>query len=259
MTSGPKIPYGGKATAIFGLMLIVMFWLGTTQRGNAETAEAQASELSKNANLALALDVQTNQLLSGIDQFLLLMKDQYESSIPRIPLRRLMAPAFASQNAVTFIGVTDAQGNVVESLREFAPTNIFDREFFQAHLHEDTHRLLISAPVLGRISGRWTITLTRRINRPDGGFGGIVAISIEPGYLTQLFEATQLGPSDVMSLVLTNGITLARRRGEEITFGTDISKSQLLTEQRARRVGTFVGPGGVDTRQGHHRFVLSGR
>ncbi len=246
MTSSPRIPYGGKATAIFGLILIVMFWLGTTQRGNAETAEARASELSKNANLALALDVQTKQLLSGIDQFLLLMKDQYEGAGPRIPLRRLMAPAFASQDSITFIGVTDAQGNVVESVREFAPTNIFDREFFQAHLQEDMHKLLISSPVLGRISGRWTITLTRRINRPDGGFGGIVAISVEPGYLTQLFESTKLGPSDVVSLVLTNGITLARRRGQEITFGTDISNSQLLVEQRLRPIGTYVGPGGVD-------------
>jgi two-component system, cell cycle sensor histidine kinase and response regulator CckA len=246
MTFGPKIPYGGKATAIFGLILITIFWFGTIQRGMAEIAEAQVSELSKNANLALALDVQTNQLLAGIDQFLLLMKDQYEGTSPRIPLQRLMAPAFATQTSITFIGVTDAQGNVVESLRQFAPTNIFDREFFQAHLHEDTHKLMISSPVLGRVSGRWAITLTRRINTPAGGFGGIVAISIEPSYLTHLFETTLLGPSDVMSLVLTNGITLARRKGDEITFGTDISRSQLLAEQKINPVGTYIGPGGVD-------------
>ena len=54
MQSGPKIPYGGKATAIFGLILIVIFWIGTAQRVAAELAEARASELSKNANLALA-------------------------------------------------------------------------------------------------------------------------------------------------------------------------------------------------------------
>jgi two-component system cell cycle sensor histidine kinase/response regulator CckA len=246
MTLSPRIPYCGKATAIFGLILIAVFWFGTTQRRVAELSEARISELSKNANLALALDVQTNQLLHGVDQFLLLMKDQYESSNPRIPLRRLLAPAFAAEQSVTFIGVTDAQGNVVESLREFAPTNIFDREFFQAHLQEDTRRLVISSPVLGRVSGRWAITLTRRVNRPDGGFGGIVAISVEPSYLTHLFETTTLGSSDVISLVLTNGITLARRKGEEMTFGTDISKSQLIAEQRDRPIGTYTGPGGVD-------------
>lgn len=241
-----KIPYGGKATTIFGLVLVTIFWIGTTQRGDAELAEAASSEFSKNANLVLALDVQTNQLLTGIDHFLLLIKDQYEGTTARLPLRRLVAPAFSNLSSITFIGVTNERGDVIESLQEFAPTNVIDREFFKAHQRADTNQLVISEPALGRVSGRWAITLTRRINKPDRSFGGIAAISIEPRYLTQLFEATQLGPLDVMSLVLTNGVTLARRRGDELTFGADISQSQLLIEQRQRPVGAYVGPGGVD-------------
>ncbi len=246
MRPAVKVPYGGKSTAIFGLVLITIFWLGTTQRSAAELSEAYSSEQSKNANLALALDVQTNQLLAGIDNFLLLIKDQYEQSLPRIPLRRLVAPAFANKSSITFIGVTNDRGDVVESLAEFAPTNIVDREFFQTHRQTDLGRLLISEPVLGRISGRWTVTLTRRVNKPDGEFGGIVAISIEPQYLTELFATTALGPLDVMSLVLTNGITLARRRGDAISFGEDISQSRLLVEQKIRPAGNYVGPGGLD-------------
>ena len=246
MRSGPKIPYGGKAITIFGLVLITIFWIGTTQRSYAELAEAQSSEFSKNANLALALDVQTNQLLTGIDHFLLLIKDQYEGSTPPVALRRLVAPAFASLSSITFVGVTDEKGDVIESLQEFAPTNIIDREFFKTHQQSDTHKLLISSPVLGRVSGRWAITLTRRINKPNGAFGGIAAISIEPRYLTQLFETTSLGPSDVMSLVLTNGITLARRRGESISFGEDISHAPLMTQALAEPIGTYMGPGGLD-------------
>jgi two-component system cell cycle sensor histidine kinase/response regulator CckA len=241
-----KIPYGGKAIAIFGLVLIAIFWIGTTQRGYAELAEAQSSEFSKNANLALALDVQTNQLLTGIDHFLLLIKDQYEGSTPRVPLRRLVAPAFSSLSSITFIGVIDARGDVVESLQEFAPTNIIDREFFKTHQQGDSQKLLISSPVLGRVSGRWAITLTRRINKRDGSFAGIAAISIEPRYLTQLFETTTLGPSDVMSLVLTNGITLARRRGDAISFGEDIATAPLMQQARANPIGTYIGPGGLD-------------
>jgi two-component system, cell cycle sensor histidine kinase and response regulator CckA len=232
--------------AIFGLILIAIFWIGTTQRGYAELAEARSSEFSKNANLALALDVQTNQLLNGIDHFLLLIKDQYEGSTPRIPLRRLVAPAFSSLASITFIGVTDERGDVVESLQEFARTNIIDREFFKTHQQADTGKLLISSPVLGRVSGRWAITLTRRINKADGSFGGIVAISIEPRYLTQLFETTALGKSDVMSLVLTNGITLARRRGDAISFGENIANAPLMLESAANGIGTYIGPGGLD-------------
>lgn len=240
------MPYGGTSTAIFGLVLITIFWLGTWQRSATELAEAYSSEYSKNDNLALALDVQTNQLLTGIDNFLLLIKAQYEQSLPRIPVRQLVAPAFANKSSITFIGVTNDRGDVVESLAEFAPTNIADREFFQTHRRSDLGRLLISEPVLGRVSGRWAITLTRRVNKPNGEFGGIVAISIEPQYLTELFATTALGPLDVMSLVLTSGITLARRRGDAISFGEDISQSQLLGRQKVTPSGNFVGPGGLD-------------
>ena len=244
-----RIPYGGKALAIFGLVLIAIFWLVTTQRSYAELAEARSSEFSKNANLALALDVQTNQLLNGIDHFLLLIKDQYEGPPPRMPLKRLVAPVFSSLSSITFIGVANERGDVIESVQEFAPTNILDREFFKVHQQRDTNRLLISEPVLGRVSGRWAITLTRRINKADGSFGGIAAISIAPRYLTQLFETTSLGAADVMSLVLTNGVTLARRRGDAISFGEDITGAPLMQEAKAHPVGTYIGPGGLDGQQ----------
>ena len=40
MKPAPKIPYGGKATAIFGLVLIAIFWIGTAQRSATELSEA---------------------------------------------------------------------------------------------------------------------------------------------------------------------------------------------------------------------------
>ena len=243
-----RIPAGTSAIAVVALLLVAGIWAYTVDRERSERIEAAAAEFSKNANLALALDVHTNQLLEGIDHFLLLIKDQYQGPGSRtpIPVARLVAPAFAGISSVTFVGVTNARGDVVEALQEFSPTNVADRDFFQRHQRGETQSLLISAPVLGRISGRWAITLTRRFDQPDGSFGGIVAISIEPRYLTELFETTNLGPSDVMSLVLENGITLARRRGPAIEFGEDISRSQLITEYARQAVGSYSGPGGVD-------------
>src|SRR5688572_8525635 len=196
MRPAPKIPYGGTATAIFGLVLIAIFWVGTAQRSATELSEAISSEHSKNGNLALALDVQTNQLLTGIDNYLLLIKHQYEHPGARIPLRRLAAPAFGDEPSITFIGVTNERGDVIESLAAFAPTDFIGREFFQTHRASDTHKLLLSEPVLGRVSGRWAITLTRRLSTAHGSFGGIAAISIDPRYLTRLFETTSLGSLD---------------------------------------------------------------
>ncbi|MGE0862810.1 MAG: ATP-binding protein [Vicinamibacterales bacterium] len=230
------------------VLLIAGIWAYTIDRGRTERIEATTAEFNKNANLALALDVHTNRLLKGLDYFLLLIQAQHQGAGARapMPLDRLVGPAFADTLSITFIGVTNEHGDEIESRQTFQPTNIADRDFFRRQQRGEAPGLLISEPVLGRISGRWAITLTRRIDKPDGAFGGIVAISIEPRYLTELFEATSLGSADVISLVLENGITLARRRGPALEFGEDISRSQLIAEHGRRREGSYTGPGGVD-------------
>lgn len=241
-----RLPPAALAAAVFGVLLIAGAWLYTIDRVRTESAEATSSEFSKNANLALALDLHTNQLLKGIDQFLLVIKRQYEQPGPRVPIEQLIAPAMSVEPWITFIGVTDKRGDLVEAIQEFAPTNFSDRESFKTHQGRDSRALLIASPVLGLVSGRWAISLTRRRNTPDGSFGGVVHIAIEPRYLTELFENTTLGPSDIMSIVLTNGNTLARRRGPTIEFGANLLQSQLFAEHAKQPIGNFIGPGGVD-------------
>jgi len=243
-----RLPAGSLAIAAVALLLIAGIWAYTVERARTERVEATAAEFSKNANIALALDVHTNQLLKGIDHFLLLIRDQHQGAGAQapLPLARLVVPALSGIPSIAFIGVTNERGDVIESLQTFPPTNVADRDFFQRHQRGEAQGLLISEPVLGRISGRWAITLTRRIDAPGGAFGGIVAISIEPRYLTELFETTTLGPSDVMSLVLENGVTLARRRGATLEFGENIARSQLITEHARQPAGSYIGPGGID-------------
>ncbi len=245
------VPASGLALAVFGTVLIASIWLTVTQRVRTERVETLNSEIAKNANLALAVSAQANEMFKGIDRFLVLIKSQYERPGPRVPLAQLVGPAFSGENAVTLVGVIDAQGDVVDEVTAYTAANGADRALFRTHRQGDSGAMLLSAPLLGPISGRWVIPLSRRINRPDGTFGGLVVISVEPRYLTSLFESTTLGSFDVMSLVLENGVTLARRRGPAIEFGADISGSQLMAEYAVRRVGNFVGPGGVD---GHPRI-----
>ena len=104
-----------------------------------------------------------------------------------MPLTELVAPAFAGTRNITMMGVFDERGDALESISEFAAINAADRPMFQHHRDNPSRDLLVSPPVLGRMSGRWVITFTRRVNRPDGGFGGMLLISLEPRYLTSLF------------------------------------------------------------------------
>ncbi len=246
------VPGGAIALIVFGVVLLTGLWVTMTGRIHEERAEAVEAEFGRNTNLALALDVQTQQLIQGIDQFLVLMRHQAEHAPPRVPLTELVAPAFAGTRNITLMGVFDERGDVLESVSEFTATNAADRPMFQYHRDNPSRDLLVSPPVLGRISGRWVITFSRRVTRPDGRFGGMVLISLEPRYLTSLFEQTALGPLDVMTQTLESGITLALRRGPVTSFGSDISGSQLMREAAARRIGRYLDEGEQD---GHRRIV----
>ena len=109
---------GGIALAVGGAVLVAGMWLSVVALVRAERAEAIDSEMGKNANLALALEVQTNQRIRSIDQFLLLMRHQYEQAPPRVPFRELVAPAIADAKGIALIAAIDERGDVVETLTE---------------------------------------------------------------------------------------------------------------------------------------------
>jgi len=51
-------------------------------------------------------------------------------------------------------------------------------------MYRATPQVVSSINHAGRASGKWTIHMTRRINKSDGSFGGIVSMAVDPGYFT---------------------------------------------------------------------------
>jgi len=47
-----------------------------------------------------------------------------------------------------------------------------DREYFQHHRSHQDRVAHVGKPVRGKVTGDWVITITRRIDHPDGTFAG---------------------------------------------------------------------------------------
>ena len=66
--------------------------------------------------------------------------------------------------------------------------DLSDRAHFRVHLDTQQDELFISVPVMGRESGRWSVQFTRKLLTGDGRFGGVVVISLNPYWLTQVYD-----------------------------------------------------------------------
>lgn len=74
------------------------------------------------------------------------------------------------------------------------------RDYFMLMKEKPVDYLVFSEPLVGGISGKWMVLLVRRLERPDGSFGGLVYAGLTLDYLTKAFSAIHLNPGDVITL-----------------------------------------------------------
>jgi hypothetical protein len=137
-------------------------------------------------NFARTFEEHTVRTIRVLDQTTMFVKREFETTGERLDLEAYGRDGAFIDQFYNLIAVVDTDGWVRKVNRPLPPSNVSDREHFQVHVAEDSKKLFISKPVLGRSSGKWSMQFTRRINKADGGFGGIVVTSLDPYYFTEL-------------------------------------------------------------------------
>ncbi len=241
-----QFPLLNYTIVLFCILLVAGLWGLTIRQVRVDRENTIASTMRQNANLALAFEEQTVRTLKGVDQVALIVRRAYALRGRELDLARLVIDLQVDTGVVRIISIVDERGDIILSSQKTGRVSYADRDHFRYHMGGGEDRLFVSAPVLGRVSGTWQIPMTRRIDKPDGSFGGTVTLSVDPGYFTQFYSKADLGPRSIISLVGTDGITRARRVGPKGSFGEDIRHAMLMQEQKRRPVGSYMGPGGLD-------------
>ena len=82
---------------------------------------------------------------------------------------------------------------MIPTIRQRLSLSLEDRPYFQAHREDPSLGLHIGKPLQSRSVGVWFVSFSRRINNPDGSFGGIVVAALEPRYLKCFYKGLSLG------------------------------------------------------------------
>jgi diguanylate cyclase (GGDEF)-like protein len=103
------------------------------------------------------------------------------------------------------------------------------------------------------------VTVSRRVNHPDGSFAGVALASIYLSHFLQLYDSIDMGSNGVINLIADNASIVIRRPFKETDIGTSLAKSPLFTrllpkgDSGTATITSIVD--GVERVTGYHRVV----
>lgn len=225
------------------VFVLAVLWITILLRLHVEKAAVMHDTRVAARTLADALETHTLKTIHDVDEIALLVKYGYESSPQTFDLTRYQRYGLISADTALQVTLAGADGRVIASTIPFSgAVDLSDRAHFRIHRQRADAGLFISQPVIGRISKQWSVQATRRINRADGSFGGVVIVSEDPAYLTDgFYNSAALGDHGMIAVLSGRGFMLSRRAGDAPSKTGDVMPTSYMTFRKTG-VDDFADP-----------------
>ncbi|MDX7951213.1 sensor domain-containing diguanylate cyclase [Lichenihabitans sp. Uapishka_5] len=250
--------------APLGMLAILSFMLIDMRRDTWRTAD----QTSQNLLQVMARDIERNielydlSLQAVVENLNVPNLDSYSPDLRQLIL--FDRAATASDKGMLL--VLDQKGDIVRAMGSEPPPkgNYADRDYFQAQQARSDAGLVISKPLVSQLTGLPIVALSRRINNPDGSFGGVVVGTVRQTYFEHLFDRIGLGQDGAINLFRLDGTRIARYPRTDGDIGGTIGGTPTFQRFVREEAGTFTGLSARDgvtrrysfCRVGHYPLVL---
>lgn len=208
---------------LLGVFLIGGLWLFVQYQVNYDYDRTIEENSQETMNMAKAFEEHVRRIVADADKDLLHLKYTYESEGADSPVLAAYVENLARDSGRTLVAIHNKQGIVIKSsLPSILATDRSDRAYYQVHQADGSQGLYIGLPIVGRSNGQTTIPLTRRLNKPDGSFGGIVYIGLSADYFLSYYQKIDLGNNQLLALSGLDGFIRVRQVDNNFVFGQNI-------------------------------------
>jgi signal transduction histidine kinase/DNA-binding NarL/FixJ family response regulator len=235
-----------------GLCGIILLWGGVFHSLSVERKQLINGALQNTANLSRAFAENIVRSIKMVDGTLLYIRDSYENHPADFNIADWTERTQALTDMTFQIGIIGKTGMMKASNFPIAggTVDLSDREHFRVHRDNPGDTLFISKPVLGRVSHRWSLQMTRKLIASDGSFDGVVVISLDPLYLSRFYKAVDLGRTGHVILTGTDGVIRAlggpdNPNTDELIGNANLS-GPLLQRFARQPEGNGIIPGRLD-------------
>jgi diguanylate cyclase (GGDEF)-like protein/PAS domain S-box-containing protein len=224
--------------------MIVLVWTGVALLSRAESDRAYETGLRRGSNLTRIFEAYVSQVIKGADSALLVLRDAYERDPQTFDLVRMVEKARFKNDVVVQFGIVGRDGIMKRSslAPNHPPIDLSDREHFRFQALATADELFISPPVAGRVSGKPTVQLARKLRTPDGSFNGVILASLDIPQVEQFYGSIDVGRAGVIALIGFDGVVRARSSGQpgvEGIIGRSIAGEKLFDVYRQSPTGNY--------------------
>lgn len=156
--------------------------------------------------------------------------------------------------------VIDERGDIVYDAGAVPPRkgNYADREYFRAHRDRPDLGLHVGPPLVSRLTGERMLPFSRRVEKPDGSFGGVALGTLKLEYFRHLFARIDLGREGAINLFSRDGTRIMRHPYEESDIGANLAGAPTFDRFASEPSGSFVGSSVKDGVERFYAFTQVG-
>lgn len=239
----PKLIAERRSSALLGLVIIVMLWSGVLLKFSQDVSSDLKDATRTSESFAMVFEENVLRSIDELDNMLFYLRGNIEARKATTDYNTILHATTMPSDILVQVSIIDAQGIMRASTagpQPAPPMDLSDREHFKAQLNSREDRLFISKPLIGRVSKKWSVQLSRRFLNADGSFGGVVVASLDPEHFTTFYDKVDLASSGSIALIGADGVVRsAGGQSSDLRMGQDISGSELFNHMQTRFNGDF--------------------
>src|SRR6478736_6143430 len=236
-------PFFKYRSVLFGVILVSLVWTTLFFFLNNEHESAERAAIQNSANLAGALEEHLLRSLSEIDRTLVIVRTLYERDKNKFDLAGWLKSSRVLNDEDLKVSIVDNNGNVRLSSDRAIKRDGDEIARYRDTIDSPIDKLTISEPKFNQSTGQWSIEFSRPVGPADKSLKGAIVASLDPGYLTRIYNSVDIGHEGYIRVIGLDGIVRATSGHTLSVLGKDFSGADLF--KRTPTAGWYYTQSGL--------------
>ncbi len=198
--------------------LIITVWVVALRMVDVDQRIALREARASAVNLTDTYAALMVRSLDQIDLTLGMIRRDCERKPCAAALHELQQDVLVPSSLLFEVVVSDRNGLVIASNRAGAPRDVRAQAYFKNFASSTARSDTLMVALTPEIEGQRRMIFARRMARPDGSFGGVIALTVDSNYFTSWYDARRLGYKGVLGIADQAGHVIVSRTGDQVVW-----------------------------------------